>query len=114
MPARGPHPGKMSATTDGYFEDSDFEDTDFADPFFVNFAGPPTIATRSQTLPITSSARSRRVWPPNSRKALSLPRPAPMRELLPQARRNPMRHGTVSDLWESIRPKRRYAKVTYP
>src|SRR5258707_1846528 len=98
MPARGPHQGKMSATTDGYFEDSDFEDTDFADPFFVNFAGSPTIATRSQTSPITSSARSRRAWPRNSRKALSLPGPAPMRELVPPARKKPMRHGTVSDI----------------
>src|SRR5260221_8189778 len=114
MPARGPHPEKMSAATYVYFEDSDFEDTDFADPFFVTFAGSPTIATRWQSSPITSSARSRRVWPRNSRKALSLPGPAPMRELLPPARRKPMRDGTVSDIWESIRPKRRYTKVTYP
>src|SRR6202158_255994 len=97
----------MSATTDSYFEDPCFED-----PYLANLAGSPTIATRSQTVPITSRARSSSVWPRNSRKALSaLP---PMRELLPPARTKPMRDGSVRDIWESIRPKQRYTKVTYP
>src|SRR6266404_3443998 len=105
----------MSATTDSYFEDPYFED-----PYFVNLAGSPTIAVRSQTVPITASARSSSVWPRNSRKALSLSlslslsEPAPMRELLPPARTKPMRDDTVRDIWESIRPGPRYTKVTYP
>src|SRR5208337_1491269 len=97
----------MSATTDSYFVDPHFEDT-----YFVNFAGSPTIVTRSQTAPITASARSRRVWPPNSRKALSVF--MPMRELLPPARRKPMRDRSVRPIWKSIRPEPRYTKVTYP
>src|SRR5208337_5398601 len=96
----------MSATTDSYFVDPYLEDT-----YFVNFAGSPTIVTRSQTAPITASARSRRVWPPNSRKALSVF--MPMRELLPPARRKPMRDGSVRAIGKSIRPKPRYTKVTY-
>src|SRR6267378_7049073 len=96
----------MSATTDTCLED----------PYFVNFRGSPTIVTRSQTVPITLSARSSSVWPPNSRKALSLSLsvPPPIRKLLPPARTKPMRDGTVRDIWESIRPKPRYTKVTYP
>src|SRR5712664_4284177 len=96
----------MSATTDTCSED----------PYFVNFRGSPTIVTRSQTVPITLSARSSSVWPPNSRKALSLSLsvPPPIRKLLPPARTKPMRDGTVRDIWESIRPKPRYTKVTYP
>src|SRR5450759_3015152 len=102
----------MSATTDSYFEDSYFEDPYFEDPYFANLAGSPTIVTRSQTVPITASARSISVWPPNSRRALSVP--APMRELLPPASTKPMRDGPVADIWESISPKPRYTKVTYP
>src|ERR1700681_4346330 len=97
----------MSATTDSYFEDPYV-----VDPDFVNLAGSPTIVTRSQTVLITLSARSSSVWPSNSRKTLSLP--VPMRELLPPARTKPMRDGSVCDIWESIRPRLRYTKVTYP
>src|ERR1035437_4684091 len=99
MPARGPHPGKMSATTDPSLED----------PYGANLSGSPTIVTLPQTAPITVSARSKSVWPPKSRKALS----APMRELLPPARRKPMRDSSVCAIWKSIRPKPRYTKVTY-
>src|ERR1700730_12899935 len=102
----------MSATTAVCFVDSDFEDSFFKDPYFANLAGSPTIVSRSQTVPITASARSSSVWPPNSRKALSAPKP--MRELLPPASTKPMRDGSVRDIWESIRPKSRYTKVTYP
>src|ERR1019366_455333 len=106
IPARGPHPEKMSATTDPYFEDPYF-----VDPYFVNFAGSPTILTLSQTSLITPSARSSSDWPPNSRKALSTP--VPMRELLPPAMMKPMRDGSVRAIWKSIRPTPRYTKVTY-
>src|SRR5450756_1363562 len=82
------------------------------DPYFVNLAGSPTIVTLSQTAPITVSARFSSVWPPKSRKALSVF--MPMRELLPPTRRKPMRDGSVRAIWESIRLKPRYTKVTYP
>src|SRR5713226_5042087 len=102
----------MSATTDPHFEDPHFEDPYFEDACFANLAGSPTIATLSQTVPITLSARSSSVWPPKSRKALSVF--MPMRELLPPARTKPMRDDSARAIWKSIRPKRRYTKVTYP
>src|SRR5580698_362852 len=99
MPARGPHPGKISATTGPYF----------VDPYLANLSGSPTIVTLAQTVPTTAKARSNKVWPPNSRKALSVP----MRELLPPARTKPIRDNLGCSIWKSIRLTGRYTKVTY-
>src|SRR5208282_1844175 len=110
MPARGPHPGKMSATADTYLVDPDFIGPDFVDSYFANLAGSPTIVTVPQTAPITLSARSSSDWPPKSKKALSVF--APMRELFPPARMKPVRDSAIRDIWKRISLARRYTKVT--
>src|SRR5450755_2012371 len=95
MPASGPHPGKTSASTF---------------PYSRNLAGSPTITTLSHAVPTMASARSSKVWPSNSKKALS----TPMRELFPPASTKPIRVGLVGGIWKSIRHRRSYTKVTYP